>query len=51
MEKLKLLSPELTPDEKGYDVYLERYLPLLGVRRPHAGKPESKVLFQLSQRA
>ena len=46
VEKLKLLSPELTRDEKGYDLYLRQYLPLLGVHRSYASQPESKVLYQ-----
>ncbi|CAL5218630.1 g331 [Coccomyxa viridis] len=43
VEKLKLLSPELTRDEKGYDLYLRQYLPLLGVHRSYASQPESKA--------
>ena len=47
VEELKLLSLELTQDEKGYDLYLEQYLPLMGVHRSYAGQPDSKVLCQL----
>lgn len=51
VEKLRLLSSEVTPDEKGYDVYLNQHLPLLGVHRSYAGQKESKVLYLLPQHA
>ena len=51
VKQLKPLASKLTADEKGYNLYMEQYLPLMGVHRSHAGQPESKVLDQLSWRA